>query len=464
MHPKKKSTLHLPLALGVILLLAFGLVGTARAYEATHDEVIGKDTVINDDIFISANHVRIDGVINGIAFVNASNAVVNGTINGDLVVMAATVEINGQINGNLITSGQAIRVNGQVTGSAFVASYYLTLGSQASVGRNVYMIGYCLETQPGSQIGIDVSFNGYQILLHGQIGRNIFADAVAFELSGAVGGNIKLVVSAPERQANSSTPSFFEMMDVPGTPPTVPAGMRIAPQASIGGDLDYSSTVEQPEGIRAATPPRKVTFTQTEDPEGKAAVRRRFFQSRVHELVTLLVLGGLATWLIPGALDRAIEQARRPLPALGRGFLLTLVGYLVLIAFLLLAVVSTVLLIFVNLKGLSHLAGWVGIPGAVLALAGFSFLVSYGSKLVVAGMAGHWILQRLRPGSSSSPFWPLLVGILAYILLSAIPIMLLHYLFIFCVTIIGMGAIWLAYRARRSQAEAAALKIEEPIH
>ena len=423
-------------------------------------EVIGKDTVINDDIFISANHVRIDGVINGIAFVNASSAVLNGTINGDLVVMAANVTINGQVNGNLIVSGQGIRINGQVTGSAFIASYFSTLSSQASVGRNVYMIGYCLEAQPGSQIGIDVTFNGYQTLLNGQIGRNIFADVVAFELSGAVGGNIKLDVLAPERQANSSSPSFFEMLDVPGTPPTVPAGMRIAPQASISGDLNYSSTVEQPEGIRSATPPHKVTFTQTEDPEGRAAVRRRFFQSRVHELVTLLVLGGLATWLVPGALSRAAEQARRPLPALGRGFLLTLTGYLALGTILLLMLVATILLFFVKLSGLAHLTAWVGIPSAVLALTLFTFLAIYISKLVVASLVGRWIFERLRPGTSCAPFWPLLVGILLYMLASIVPIIPLHNLFVLCVIAIGMGAMWMAYRSRRPQAEAAPLKVE----
>lgn len=461
MHLLKNSRFRLSLVLGLVLLLAFGLVGTAQAFEFPDGELIDQDTVINDDIFIMIDKIQIDGVVNGVAFINSSTAILNGTINGDLVVMAAAVEINGQVNGNLIASGQIIQINGQVSGSTFVLGNTTTLTSQARIDRNLYMMGYCLDMQPGSQIGIDISLNGYQALLNGQVGRDALVNVAAFELSGQVAGNVELAVSPPDDPETFATPLFYYFLEGPGVPLPTPGGIRIAPQASIRGDLRYTSPVEQPKGIPAGVIAGDVTYTLTEDTESTAALRRQLFQSRVHELVTLLVLGGAVLWLLPGPLSQAAEKVRRPLPALGRGILLTLAGYLALGTILLLMVVITILLVFVNLKGLAQFTGWIGVSSAVLALATFAILAIYGSKLVVASMVGRWIFQRLRPGYSGHPYWPLLVGVLIYILLSAIPILPLHSLFVLCVTAIGMGAMWLAYRSRRQSNAPAPLNVED---
>jgi hypothetical protein len=79
--------------------LAFSLVVPAAAVEFTQDGVIAADEVINDDLFISADKVTIEGTVNGDLFINSMNCVFNGVVNGNLIVNSGEMLLNGEVNG-----------------------------------------------------------------------------------------------------------------------------------------------------------------------------------------------------------------------------------------------------------------------------------------------------------------------------------------------------------------------------
>lgn len=452
MRLQKRFRLFLFLVIGSIVFLG---VHTAHAFEFPEGGTIGSEEVINDDVFLSYGIITIDGKINGIVFANASSLTLNGTVNGDLIANASMIEINGEVNGNLVAAGQIIRVNGTVTGSIFSTGSSLTLDRDATVGRNLYFAGFSLEMRPKSSVQRDLAISSRQAFLQGVIERDVVASTAAFVLAGEVGRDVKVTVEAPEEAGALD----LVWLQIPGAPPPVESGLRIAPEAKIGGKLHYISPVEQDSRIESQ-PLGGIEYEAREQDTPQKEQRRAFFVGRLQDLITLLVIGVLAVWLIPLPLQHAAEQACRPLPALGKGILITFGGFFLSGGILLAMIIVSILLGIVHLEQMARLVTWAGIPAAVLLLALFLIVVLHGSKLVVAVALGQWIIGRFRPGYADHPFWPLLTGVLSYIGMSAIPLPALHWLIVWLVTFIGMGSIWRAYRRKGDSTKAEENKTE----
>src|SRR5687768_4284776 len=86
----------------IILALLLALVGLfaaapARAADTRGGDqvVIGRDEVIDDDLYVAANTVTIDG-----------------TVKGDLVAFASQITINGTVMGDVLAAGQGVIING----------------------------------------------------------------------------------------------------------------------------------------------------------------------------------------------------------------------------------------------------------------------------------------------------------------------------------------------------------------
>jgi hypothetical protein len=169
----------------------------------------------------------------------------------------------------------------------------------------------------------------------------------------------------------------------------------------------------------------------------------------VRNLISLLILGALALWLIPGIFKKVVDQAgTRPLPSAGAGFLSIIVAYVsaFLIACLLLGV--GILFSLITLGGLSNLVFGVGFSTLGLALAIFTFLLASGSKLVASYLVGDLIFERLAPQAQGRKVWALVVGVLIYVILAALPF--IGWVFVWIATFVGLGAMWFAWQNRKA--------------
>ena len=114
---------------------------------------------------------------------------------------------------------------------------------------------------------------------------------------------------------------------------------------------------------------------------------------RIRDLITLLLLGGLALWLVPDLFNQIVDKARsQPAPA----------------------------------------TGW----GLVTVIAGFLFL------------GGRWIIEKLTPQYAESMALPLVLGVVLYVALRAVPFF--GWLLAVFVTLLGPGAMWLLFRDWRA--------------
>ncbi len=427
------------LALVVLALLTFGLTLPAGATEFRGGEVviIDENEVIDDDLFISAGRIEM-----------------NGTVTGDLFAVGSEVAVNGTVEGSLFISGQIMEVAGEVDGSLYSSGLSVSLAPQAQVGRNLYFGGFSLDTAAGSQIGRSLYAGGYQAVLAGDVAGDLGAGSAALELNGRVGGNVDISVEASDPDFDTTAPFITGFLPM-GVRMRAP-GLRVGPQADIEGDLAYTSPSEQtlPEGAVGG----RVAFSTPEpgaDPGApRGGVLYRLGDSlrqRVGEFLAILLLGVLLLRYRPQILEaigRHIQD--QPLPSTGWGCLVLLVFFVAIPVAALGIFLTAAVGGLVTLGRLFNVILSLGGAGLSLLVSAFLLVISLGTKIVVAYLAGRLILSALGAEPADDrwgEFGALAVGALLYEILRAIPFGL-GWLISVLVTLIGLGAMYFALRER----------------
>jgi len=429
----KRKVLLIFIPLFLVLTIGFGFTATAKAVEFDGDGILEEGEIIDDDLFISGETVEI-----------------NGTVNGDVFASGAIVKVNGTINGSLASGAQTILIDGNVTGSVYAGSMTLTLGSDTEIGRNLFYGGFNLSAQEGSHIHRDLLVGAYQALLAGEVGRDVRAGVGALEIDGFVGNDVRAEVASP---SEGQPPQFYP--SPPGLDTIAPSGIRISEGAEIGGSLHYKSSEDQSESI-AITPPGGVEFeydpqidTHVDSPDPEEVGSRlvgAWLLKQVRVFITLMLLGGLVVWQLPGLLNKVSNKVEKEaMPSLGWGLVSILVVYIG--AFLVAGLIIAGAIFFgvITLGELARVILTVGFSSLGLILAAFGLLVSYGSKLIVAYLVGKLIIRWLAPKYEEQHIWPMMIGIFLYTFLRAIPLGFGLMIGV-VVTLVGIGAIWLTYR------------------
>ena len=392
-------------ALALLALLALVAVPSARAAEFVEggDVVIGADEVIHDDLYVTAGSL-----------------VVDGTVLGDLVATGSTITINGRVEGDVLAAGQSIRINGTVLDDVRAAGAMIELGEKARIAGDAVLAGFSLNALKGSQVAGDLVWGGGQALVAADVGGDLGVGTAALQLNGSVGGDARVSVGGPEE----SRP-FFPMQFFPGMPavPTVPSGLTFGPGAAIAGNLDYTSTqaADIPPGLVAG----EVQFTQgvTEQAERRQTLSAvSFLLGRLRRFVGLLLIGLLLLWLARRPLKRAVATLeQQPLASLGWGILALL---------LILAAVTVILAVTLLLAGLFGLftmqalattAAFLGIVVFGLLALAAAVAIVWLAPVAVCLWTGRWILRRLRPTAADARFGPFILGLVVYVLFTAIP-------------------------------------------
>jgi len=288
---KKRFILFIIIPLFLVFTIGFGITATVKAVEFDEDGLIEAGEIIDDDLFIFSDTVEI-----------------NGTVNGDVFAGGSVVKVNGTINGSLVVGPQVVHINGEVTGSVYAVSMTITLGPEATIGRNFYFAGFNLTAEPGSFISKDLLVGAYQALLSGQIDRDVHAGVGALEIDGSIGNNVYAEVAGTSEEE----PPYF-VFNQPGIDTIIPSGLRVSENAEIGGSLNYKSS-EDHGGTILIYPPGGIDFEyvtqldpQTPDEAthiGPAALAGAWIIKRIQEFTTLMLLGGLAVWQLPGLLNK----------------------------------------------------------------------------------------------------------------------------------------------------------------
>jgi cytoskeletal protein CcmA (bactofilin family) len=468
-----KTITHSPWArLGIVVflvaILTFASVSTVRAAGYDDDGIIEKGETVNDDIYLNGNQVRIDGTVFGNVFITANNAVITGSVHGDVFAFGDTIVVTntGVIDGNLIAGANTVQVSGKISNSLVGGSSSLVLNQGAEIGRNIYFGGFSLEADPQTDVGVDMYVAGYQLILGGTVNRDVNGAAAAIEVNGDIGRNATFNMGEAQYT--------FEYISIPPSiPSTISPGLRVSPDAKIGGDLKYTYSLNQSATINNQ-PGGKIIYktpvpSQQSVPHPVSHIERQanfwgwlmgqFFLGTLKRfwvnLFSLILLGGLVVAFLPGLLKSSTTQlSLKPMVSFGYGLLVVISGYIALILAGLVILALSIIFTLISLGGLSTATFGLGFASLGFAGVVFTMLVIYASKLVVAYLVGRWILKGIAPQSRAAqmPFWCLVIGILVYAILRSLPFV--GWIFALIVILFGLGAIWLAFLSWRNQRKA----------
>ena len=425
------------LVLLAVLLVAspvWGAVETRSGQEVR----IGPDEVVGDDLYVTANEI-----------------VVDGTIEGDLVAFGRSITVNGTVEGDLIAAGQTVEVGGTVEDDARIAGQALLLGGGANVGDDLLAAAYSLENEPDSTVEGTLQYAGYQALLAGSVGEDLRAAANSVQLDGEVARDVNVEVDGESGATPVLTPVLAAVTGV--ELPMVEAGLTLTSLARVGGDLTYQSSAEaqidpgtQVEGevVREERPAEEVEEEAARNPVID------WILDTLRSLVALLLVGLLVVWLVPGWLRRLARTVQdQPVATLGWG-LIGLIAFAALgLAILLVTILLAVIFGLITLGSLVALIIFVGLLGEVAVVFAFWISTNYLAQIVVSYLAGVLLVEGVRPGRGSERVLPLVVGLVVYAILRAIPV--LGVVIGVLVALVGLGALsnWIWTKLRRRPAQ-----------
>ncbi|MEZ4867436.1 MAG: hypothetical protein R3C14_39285 [Caldilineaceae bacterium] len=399
----------------MLLVIALLLVGLAQPVYAS--DFRGGTTVV-----INANEVIDDDL-----FVSGENVTVNGTVKGNLFATGAVVTVNGHVEGSLFIAGRTLAQNGRVDGSTYVGGYSFTLGEEAVIGRNLNFGGFSLMTNGGSAVGRSLYGGGYQLLLNGRVEQDVNVGAAALELNGTVGGDVRGSVGRAEEAAPSYAMPQFE-----GAVPAVQPGLRVSPDAKVGGVLAVETTK-----VTVNTPPPPVYSLA--NPQLRWAIG---------EFLTLLIIGLLLLYVRPSFLQRASNTVQeRWLPSLGVGLIMIALAIVAIPLGIALIILLAVLSGWLTLGQLAGAVVGLGLTTLFFAIALFWFAAAMVTKIIVAYRGGDWLLARLATRESATGWSQALglsLGLIVYVALRMIPFGI-GAIIAFVITLIGLGAIYLGW-------------------
>jgi cytoskeletal protein CcmA (bactofilin family) len=380
---------------------------------------IGAQEVINDDLYLMADIVTIDGIVKG-----------------DAVVAASRITLNGTVEGDLIAAGQVITVNGTVNDDVRMAGQVLLLGQSARVKDDVVAAGYSLENRSGSAIGGSLTYFGGQGLLSGTVQQTVRGAAASLQLTGSVKGNVDVMVGTHEL----SHPPFLPDVQIP----QVPSGLTLTDTAQIGGELTYHSAADAKISPAAAIAGRVVreNLSAEVQPDRPAVT----VISHLQRLLALMLIGWLVLRFAPNWLQSLSTTVQaRPLPSLGWG-IVTVAA--VLAATIAVSIVMGVLLVISGflLPSLALPILGIGLFALFALFLGFGIVVSFIPPIILSFLGGQWIMAKFHPDQATNSLAMLVIGLVGFVILTALPA--IGGVFNAIITFLGLGALWLGWHKR----------------
>ncbi|HET9587778.1 MAG TPA: polymer-forming cytoskeletal protein [Anaerolineales bacterium] len=423
--------------LAALLVLAFSTPAYAFDGRGGDRVMVASGEVVNDDLYVGAQQFILDG-----------------TVNGDLVVFAQTVTINGKVNGDLMTGAQTVAVYGEVTGTIRMAGTVLFVAETAKIGGDIVGAGYSLEVEPGHAIGRDLIFAGQQVLLAGDVTRNVQVASSALELRGNVGGDVYAEVGDASQINPPFPPTMFmpqSSIPVPGVKP----GLTVASSTNIAGDLHYTQSRELaiPAGVVVGDVIRTAPSIRTV----QTPVRVETTADRVEtwalgfarHTITLVLIGFFLFWLFPAFMRGLSENLRaKPLPSLGWGAVAWAAFFFVLLVVIAVTILAAIAFGLLTLTQLTGTVVWLGILALFGLIVGFVLVTTFVAKVVFGAALGKWIFTRFHSPLADHRYWPMVAGVLVTVAVTALlsfPLIpgFLGWLVNLAVVLLGLGALWL---------------------
>lgn len=420
----------------LLISFALGLASRVEASDGMRGDrcVVGRTDTIEEDFYFACRILDVRGTIDGDLIGIGSQITLHpgSVVTGDLWVGGGKLLIEGTVGDDIHFGGLAL---GVATSARFTDSRIDVAAAALDVNlaRDAVLPG-------------DLLVYGYQVIVSGTVGGDIDFGGETLIVEGVVSGRIDAEVGDSRRRPNVPDLPIY---DISFRNP----GLVIGPDAVVNGDIRYKTT--RPSVIPVGRVHGDVTFvpagnrpdiTQASRPEAAAEILGRYLLESVRDLVTLVILGGLALWVLPGFVRQpASEVRRRTITTIGWGLATFMLAIPLLIVILVAGLLLALILYLLKLSALTILVGISLLVVSSGLVSGFSLLLFFLGRIVVCYMIGQLVYRyglRIRESSEYLRWLSILaVGTACYTLLTNIPLPALGVIIEVVTVLAGIGAV-----------------------
>lgn len=183
-----KGLVLIPVILMIVLFAATPAM--AADLRSGDSVIISSGDVIDDDLYIAANQITINGVVNGDVLCVGSRITVNGVINGDIVAIGANIDIGGEITGSVRVGGDSVTITGDISGDLVAAVDDIALKNTAIIGRDLVFAGR--EIDVDALISEEITGWGSRVTIRDIVGGDveIGVERLIIESTAEIEGNL----------------------------------------------------------------------------------------------------------------------------------------------------------------------------------------------------------------------------------------------------------------------------------
>jgi len=378
--------------------------------------VSAAEFIFEDIVTIPADEVWEDDV-----YIFAQQVVVEGTIEGDLVVTAQSIDVPGTVEGSLIAACQQIRMAGRFGRSSRIACHSALVADGATLGKDLVFAGYALETAKNSRIDGDLVAAGFQVVHRGIIEEDVWAAVNRASIEGKIEGELSITADGREgqpptqQQFGPNAPQLFSI-------PSVRPGLNIEDEGSVGGRLIYKSPdeVEISEGADVAGPIERIDMPEAAPQQKKTNAALAIEQ--IKRYASLLILGVLMVLVCPRSTSATVEQMmERPIASFFAGIIALPLSLVLVFVIAAMMVIVPAVLGAIHFDELSGTGALLSFYALLVYLGGWIFFFAYGTVIVVSISMGRIIFSSNTPAHRGWLLLALGFGLIFYVVLTCVP-------------------------------------------
>lgn len=156
-----------------LLLLAFVLVSPTKAAKIEVGEyTLDTESIVEDDLYVSGENIKINGVVDGDLIVFGNNILVDGTVTGDAYIFGATVSVSGNIYGNTVLLGSSVKSQGTYTGNVYFGAMMTDI--DATISKD--LMGFTGTLSLKGSITDDVRIASGQVVSQATVGGDFLVE------------------------------------------------------------------------------------------------------------------------------------------------------------------------------------------------------------------------------------------------------------------------------------------------